>query len=207
MNLTETQNFWAAYTVAINGYPHLRVAMVPELFTVEIFPAGTDGTVDANSAVADGNGTSKVAASITVAHLNNFDGSFKLQESIDGVNWANITGASVNLTSNTTFIIPTVSYSGRYVRGVYDSGTNTMVINYDNPLNGPFTAAENLVDGVTGANATVDSDDGISALEVTGVNGTFSNNDGMTGGTSGATADVNGTPLVPSYSASIFLKS
>jgi len=77
-----------------------------------------------------------------------------------------------------------------------NNATGDYYIFYDNESSGPFQAKEIISSSGGGWDAEVVSvtDWGTEGmLEIRGVKGTISDNDSFTGGTSGATADINGT--------------
>lgn len=73
---------------------------------------------------------------------------------------------------------------------VYYTGPATDTLNY-NSLTGTFQVGEVVTDGITGATATVVTDNGSDSMTVTNVVGYFQDGDSISGGTSGATALLN----------------
>jgi len=151
--------------------------------------------------------------------LDAADGDVKIQGSLDGNLWTDI--VNVTLTQSTNFTIQEfVSTTEMIVTGntvselsdnsnfyIDGSGTNDGLytasatqlqtrMTYSN-LVGVFTVGETVTGNVTAATGIIVVD-AAGAMRVMSVTGTFTNADALTGGTSGATADVDTAALVTS---------
>lgn len=92
-----------------------------------------------------------------------------------------INNMKLNLTANGDISLDSV------LAKVYYTGPATDTLNY-NSLTGTFDVAETVTDNITGATATIVTDNGSDSMTVTNVTGFFQAGDHITGGTSGATA-------------------
>lgn len=68
-----------------------------------------------------------VEVQVNVTTTDTGDGVLKLQDSVDNVNYSDISGASITVTVNTTVNVFRLaeSFAGRYIRLVWTKGTNT----------------------------------------------------------------------------------
>lgn len=68
-----------------------------------------------------------VEVQVNVTTTDTGDGVLKLQDSVDGVNYSDISGMSITVTVNTTVNVFRLaeSFAGRYIRLVWTKGTNT----------------------------------------------------------------------------------
>jgi len=92
-------------------------------------------------------------------------------------------GTPSTLTTIDTGWINTNDWTNRHLGSIY--------LNYDN-LVGTFTVGETITEAISGYTGAVMTDSGAILVLKDVVGGFFTNNRQITGGTSGATADVNG---------------
>lgn len=82
--------------------------------------------LDSLAANADLSNYKTLGISIAVAGLDAADAVVKLQDSMDGLTFTDITGAAITLTANGQFMIRLAGvFTGKYARWFYTKGTNT----------------------------------------------------------------------------------
>lgn len=97
---------------------------------VNMIPAASAATANINGTAEDllnhGSRKEKVAVQVVATGLNSADSVMKLQESNDGTNWADISGATATLASGASApLIKATALVCRYIRAVYTKNTNS----------------------------------------------------------------------------------
>lgn len=89
-------------------------------------PSSTVSTADFSGAAIEATGYRWVGVQFVATNLNTADGVVKIQDSINGTEFNDITGASITVASGTTSnMIRYTSFTGKYVRVLWSKGTNT----------------------------------------------------------------------------------
>jgi hypothetical protein len=176
----------ADYTILDNdGYGTINVDPSARAITVTLPTAAANPNreilvkvTDAGGTVEiDGEGAETIDGELTINLQSQYDYALVY---CDGVEWFI---KSMKMAYRTGWI-NTSDWTNRHLGSVN--------VNYNN-LVGSFILGEVVTDGTTGATGIIQSDNGslLVLKDVTG-GGTFGNTNQITGGTSGATADVNG---------------
>jgi len=104
----------------------LLSAVVNPFRTVDAFTTGTSGASNQTSSSISAPGYKWVSLQFVATTLDASDGIIKLQDSDDGVNFNDISGASITVTSGTTSnMIRYTAFTGSYIRAVWTKGSNS----------------------------------------------------------------------------------
>lgn len=95
-------------------------------FFIEIIPAATPANANYTTDFINVLSYSMAAVQFIGASLDTNDGVIKLQDSLDGSNWNDISGMSLTITAGASVnMLRVPNLTGAYLRAVWTKGTNT----------------------------------------------------------------------------------
>lgn len=108
-----------------SGGVMLKVASGSNATPVDPIAASTTAAANKNGTTIDGSGFKYASFQLNGTSLSAADGVFKLQDSNDGTNWNDITGATITVQSGTTTnMIRYTANCGRFIRPVWTANSN-----------------------------------------------------------------------------------
>jgi hypothetical protein len=119
-------NIFAFFKASDKSGGSAFVTALSKVSANEIFvAAGTSAAASFNSSAIDTIGYQYLSVQINATSLSAADGIVKLQDSNDGTNWTDITGATLTLAAGSSpNMIRDTANTGRYIRAVWTFGTN-----------------------------------------------------------------------------------
>lgn len=116
-----------AASTGITGVNTVRTA--PSYYEETLIAGGTSASaanITTSASNVLGASYKYVAFQLNATSLDAADGSIKIQDSLDGTNFSDITGASITVASGTSVnMIRDTAFTGKYIRAVWTKGSNT----------------------------------------------------------------------------------
>lgn len=112
-------------TTTVSSMPSVTIT-ASTATTVQVIAASTTATVNLNSSAFGSNYHKWIGVQFLATSLSHSDGVIKLQDSNDGTNWNDVSGASITVASGTTSnMIRYTAFTGANLRAVWTKGSNT----------------------------------------------------------------------------------